>query len=154
MARRINIFGMSVLLGILALFILGFAIHARAQDEVAPESVSHSIYRDGTPGQVTGRFYESGPLLLTNWQAFADASGAVTQGLELVAIEVRVGDQNTNIAYVGYPINVSNGTFWCLIDVPAISNVSGCLIQVQLTDTNGGSARYPQDSLLRSAALQ
>lgn len=120
-------------------------------DDVAPATAEFDCKRNSTQGAISGTYYRGTTLLFTNCQAFSDAGGIVTQGLDGVTVTFQVGDTSASAGYTGTVSDATSGMFHCQITVP--TNTSAAYVQVTLTDTNAVSYIYPWKTLSHKASL-
>jgi hypothetical protein len=113
-------------------------------DTVAPASVTFTNCRadvvNGAVSQTT--FVEGTTLIMTNCVIYSGGTtSSAVQGLDGVAIEIRIGDLFSSTAYTGTVISAVGGTWWTSITVP--TNYSSTFLQMKLTDASTNSFIYP-----------
>ncbi len=103
------------------------------------DSLTLTWNRQGVTGICdSNHVYFSGvPYILTNCQALL---GVSTQDLTGCGIFVRVGDANTNLAFVGAPQSATDGTWSCAFMIPTPAPMyrqSQLVAGIQFMLTNG-----------------
>jgi hypothetical protein len=116
--------------------------------DLVPETLTITNTRNEASVAVnTNVSYLAGSSLqLTNCLALISATS--TQDLTGCGVQVRIGNNRTNVLYVGNLQDASNGTWNALVTIP--TSVSGeCRIQVALTN---GAIRfiYPGDKTINT----
>ena len=113
-------------------------------DTVAPASVTFTNARaDVVNGTVSQTYYVEGTtLLMTNCVIYSGGTtSSAVQGLDGVAIEIRIGDLFSSTAYTGTVISAASGTWWTSITVP--TNYASTFLQLKITDASTNSFIYP-----------
>lgn len=130
----------TILAGLMIGVVAGIAL---AGDVVEPASGTVTSLRSEAQGYLSSSYYFMGSTLrLTNCVIYAGTTtNSAVQGLDGVAIELKVGTAATNVTYAGTAIVASNGTWWCDITVPDFVTVP--YLQIKVTDENTNSYIYP-----------
>ena len=126
---------------------------APAADAVQPQTVTGvRLLRDATTVALTTNVYftQGASLLFSNVLCCADATGAVTQGLSQVTVDLAVGNSTTATWYSASVSSTNGGTFNATVILPAYESIYW---QVRLTDVNTNVYYYGQQTLRASAHL-
>lgn len=125
-----------------------------AADAVEPATASVINLRGEAVKAVAQSAYFAGSTLrLTNNVVYAgETTNSARQGLDGVAIEVRVGTLLTNAAYAGTVASASNGLWHCDVQLP--TNQSSVYLQVKLTDSTTNVFIYPWKTINISQPLE
>ena len=131
-----------ILAGVVAASVL-LCMLAPAADSVEPANATFNSLRGEAQGYVSQEtFYLGTPVLFTNCVLYSGTTtNSAKQGLDGVAVALRVGFAATNQSVAGHVQNTSNGTFWALFTLQ--TNVANPSVQVQITDANTNSYIYP-----------
>ena len=126
----------------LAAAVGAIAFVATATDYVMPNTVALSCKRGTSETTLSGNFYKGTQMLLTNCQCFADSTGATTQGLSGVTVQVVIGAVGYTTTYTAAVVNAAAGT-WALAAAVPTNTVSPLYMQVQIIDAATNSYIYP-----------
>lgn len=135
-------------------FILCAGFGARAADAVEPSNTAMINLRGEAIKAVSpSAFFSGSTLRLTNCTLYAgETTNSARQGLDAVAIELRVGTLLSNTVYAATVSSASNGTWTCDVLVP--TNQSSVYLQVKLTDAATNIFIYPWKTLNVSQPLE
>ena len=138
----------SVVCGLLS--VVG-SIPVPAADAVQPASCAITNFRGEAISSIPGTFYRGTSLLFTNCVLYSGAgTNSAKQGLSGVAVEVRVGTTESNVAYTA-TVTDTQGVWSCTATIPALSMSE---VQVKLTDVNTNIYIYPWKHLLADTPLE
>jgi opacity protein-like surface antigen len=118
------------------------ALTAAAADAVQPATLTITNYRGQASAQVSAQpLFQGATLLFTNCPLLNDVSptGAV-QGLNGVAVDVAIGNAQTNVHYAANIVSTNLGLWSQEITVPPLNLVN---IQVRITDALTNVYYYP-----------
>ena len=135
--------GVSIFLSVLCAFVVNIP-SAFSADTVAPASVTFTNTRgDVANTEISPTYFVEGTtLLMTNCVIYSGSTtSSVVQGLDGVAVELRVGDLFSSTAYTGTVQVAASGTWWKAITVP--TNYTSLFLQLKVTDAATNSYIYP-----------
>ena len=125
-------------------------VPAKAADAVAAESATFTNSRTDSVSYISSKAYYRGTsLVFTNCRCLT--SGGATQGLDSVAIEVKIGNTSSNNIYAGVVTSASNGLWASSFVVP--TNMVDPYIQVKLTDISTNVYIYPWKQMRTQVSL-
>ncbi len=132
------------IIGVAVVALLLVSTPAMSADAVSPAAHTNLVNaRDDSVETISGSYVKGTSLIFTN--AVALETGGTTQGLDGVAIEIRVGNTTTSTAYSATAYTNAFGVtnlWWANVSIP--TNLSGTLsLQTKLTDAATNIYIYP-----------
>ena len=142
-----------LILAVLAAVLVGYPAHAA--DAVGVESITNMVnIRGESEATLSGTYFRSSTLLLTNALCLVGTTGSDTQGLDGVTVTLTVGNSSSNIDYTATAYTNSAGVtnlWWASITVLDISGTVN--LQTKLVDANTNTFIYPWKRLSVKDAL-
>jgi hypothetical protein len=135
----------------LTLIAVAFCLAAVAGHSVEPTTATFNSVRGEAQASVSGTFYKSTTLVLTNCVMYSGTTtNTARQGLDAVTVEVRAGTTDSNTAYTA-TVSDTNGIWGCRLTIP---NLPSSYLQVKITDASTNVYIYPWKVLVADQPLQ